>query len=80
MDENTWIDESVDQIKLNCNLLFSNELLMKEIAEKDKQLIEYRIKWIALKKSWELEKLRRHEEIDSKNFKFLCDSIDTIFS
>jgi hypothetical protein len=93
MDENNnmrinnfWIDKSeVDEITLNCNLLFSNELLEKEIIEKNKQLKEYEMKWIVLKKAWEREKLRRHEEINTKNINFLCDSvheinIDTIFS
>jgi hypothetical protein len=84
-----WIDRShcepVEQIRLNCNLLFSNEIFEKEIVDKNKKLKEYKMKWIELKKAWELEKLRRHEEINTKNVKFLCDSvheinIDTIFS
>jgi hypothetical protein len=86
MDENNnmkindfWINRNeVDQITLNCNLLFSNELLEKEIVEKNKQLKEYQMRWIELKKAWELEKLRRHEEINTKNVSFLCDSVHRI--
>jgi hypothetical protein len=85
-NNNLWINRNeIDQITLNCNLLFSNELLEKDIIEKNKQLKEYQMRWIELKKAWELEKLRRHEEINNKNIKFLCDSvheltIDKIFS